>query len=278
MMNKDKLTAIIHNVSKEKNVPFNVLLQVYFFERFLSRLVNSEYKDTFILKGGFLLSSLLGIRERSTIDMDFSVSKTTFNRNTIEEIISEINKIEMKDNVSYELKGISEIMEQSTYIGFQVSLIGTLENIKVPFSIDLATGDPITPHELKYQYHSILKDEIMEIKWYNVESVLAEKLQTILDKKTGNSRMKDFYDIYILRKLHKNLFDTKILKDAIKNTFGYRNTVINKENFILLLEVLIEDKEFINRWINFVKKNHYVENVEFKAVKNEIVELIRLVD
>jgi len=210
--------------------------------------------------------------------MDFSVSKTTFNRNTIEEIISEINKIEMKDNVSYELKGISEIMEQSTYIGFQVSLIGTLENIKVPFSIDLATGDPITPHELKYQYHSILKDEIMEIKWYNVESVLAEKLQTILDKKTGNSRMKDFYDIYILRKLHKNLFDTKILKDAIKNTFGYRNTVINKENFILLLEVLIEDKEFINRWINFVKKNHYVENVEFKAVKNEIVELIRLVD
>ena len=156
MMNKNKLTAIIHNVSKDKHVSFNVLLQVYFFERFLARLVNSEYKDIFILKGGFLLSSLLGIRERSTIDMDFSISKINFNINTIEEIISEINKIEMKDNISYEIKGISEILEQSTYIGFQVSLIGKLENIKVPFSIDLATGDPITPCEITYRYHSIL--------------------------------------------------------------------------------------------------------------------------
>ena len=100
MINKNKLTAIIHNVSKDKHVSFNVLLQVYFLERFLARLVNSEYKDIFILKGGFLLSSLLGIRERSTIDMDFSISKINFNINTIEEIISEINKIEMKDNIS----------------------------------------------------------------------------------------------------------------------------------------------------------------------------------
>ena len=278
MMNKNKLTAIIHNVSKDKHISFNVLLQVYFFERFLARLVNSEYKDIFILKGGFLLSSLLGIRERSTIDMDFSISKINFNINTIEEIISEINKIEMKDNISYEIKGISEILEQSTYIGFQVSLIGKLENIKVPFSIDLATGDPITPCEITYRYHSILNDEIMEIKCYNVESVIAEKLQTILDKKIGNSRMKDFYDIYILMKLHKDLFDPKILNDAIKNTFDYRNTAISKEDFILLLEVLVEDNEFNNRWMNFVKKNHYVEEEDFKEVKSEIIELIELID
>ena len=278
MMNKNKLTAIIHNVSKEKHVSFNVLLQVYFFERLLSRLASSKYKDSFILKGGFLLSSMLGITERSTIDMDFSVSNITFEKGSIEETIRSIIEIDLKDNVSFELKSITEIMERSSYIGYQVVLVGTLENIKVPFSIDLATGDPITPHEITYQYHSVLKDEVMEIKRYTVESVLAEKLQTIMDKKTGNSRMKDFYDIYILMKLHKNLFDPKILNDAIKNTFNYRNTAISKEDFILLLEVLVEDNEFNNRWINFVKKNYYVEDVDFKAVKSEIIELIEIID
>ncbi len=278
MMNKNKLTAIIHTVSKEKHVSFNVLLQVYFFERLLSRLASSEYKDSLILKGGFLLSSLLGITERSTIDMDFNVSNIVFEKGSIEKMIRTIINFDLKDNITFELKGITEIMEQTTYIGYKAMLIGKLDNIKVPFTIDLATGDPITPREITYQYHSVLKDEVMEIKRYTVESVLAEKLQTIMDKKTGNSRMKDFYDIYILMKLHKDLFNPKILIDAIKNTFHYRNTAISKEDFILLLEVLVEDDEFINRWINFVKKNHYVEDVDFKTVKSEIIELIELID
>lgn len=275
-MNKNKLTSIIHKTSKEYNVSFNVLLQTYFFERFLSRLAMSDYREHLILKGGFLLSSLLGIKERSTIDMDFTVSDLVFNKATMEKTIREITQIDMGDNVLYQIKGITEIMEQSKYTGYQISLIGKLENIKVPFSIDLATGDPITRSKATYQYQPIVYGDTIQIQRYTVETVLAEKLQTVMDKKTGNSRMKDFYDIYILMKLHKNLFDTRILNEAIEITFSYRKTSIDKTGFLELLHILEEDREFVLRWNNFVNKNDYVEKVGFKKVKNEIVELINL--
>jgi len=275
-MNKNKLTSIIHKTSKEYNVSFNVLLQTYFFERFLSRLAMSDYREHLILKGGFLLSSLLRIKERSTIDMDFTVSDLVFNKATMEKTIREITQIDMGDNVLYQIKGITEIMEQSKYTGYQISLIGKLENIKVPFSIDLATGDPITRSKATYQYQPIVYGDTIQIQRYTVETVLAEKLQTVMDKKTGNSRMKDFYDIYILMKLHKNLFDTRILNEAIEITFSYRKTSIDKTGFLELLHILEEDREFVLRWNNFVNKNDYVEKVGFKKVKNEIVELINL--
>lgn len=133
---------MIHNASKKSKVPFNVLLQVYFFERFLYRLANSDYKDWFILKGGFFLSSILGITERSTIDIDFSVFNIPFNESSLKEIIHTIIRTDLGDNVSYEVNGITVIMAQNEYNGYQFSMIGKLENIKVPFNIDIATETP----------------------------------------------------------------------------------------------------------------------------------------
>jgi predicted nucleotidyltransferase component of viral defense system len=278
MMNKNKLTALIHKVSTEYNVSFNILLQVYFFERFLYRLANSKYNDSFVLKGGFLLSSLLGITERSTIDMDFSVSGLNFDKANLHKVIVEIMQIELNDNISFDISNITEIMELSTNVGYQISLTGKLENIKVPFHIDLATGDPITPDKITYKYRQLIDRSIIEIKSYTVETILAEKLQTIIDKKIGNSRMKDFYDIYILIKLHSNLFDVEVLNSAIKTTFEHRNTPIDKVEYKDLLNVLEEDNSFILRWNNFTKKNYYVDNVEFEDVKLEILKLIDFIE
>jgi len=278
MMNKSKLTALIHRVSKEKNVTFNILLQVYFFERFLYRLASSKYKDSLILKGGFLLSSLLGITERSTIDMDFSVSSMKFNKENMKDTIYQIIQMDLKDNISFQITGISEITEQSTYVGYRISLIGNLENIKVPFHIDLATGDPITPNQITHKYQSMIEGNAIEIKSYTVETVLAEKLQTVMDKRIGNSRMKDFYDIYLLMKLYESSYDNNVLNTAIKTTFDYRNTTIDKEEFKDLLDVLDEDIDFVSRWNTFTKKNHYVEKINFKEVKTEVLNLIDFID
>jgi len=277
-MNKNKLTALIHKVSKEKDVSFNILLQVYFFERFLDRLANSKYKNSFILKGGFLLSSLLGITERSTIDMDFSVSNIEFDKNNLKDIIYQIIQLDLKDDVSFQVLNVTEIMELSTYIGYQISLIAKLDNIKVPFHIDLASGDPITPVEKTYKYKQIIDNNLIEIKSYTVETILAEKFQAIIDKRVGNSRMKDFYDIYILLKLHKNLFDLKILNKAIHTTFEYRETTIDKVGFKEFINVLEEDTGFILRWDNFVSKNYYVDDVDFEDVKFELSKLIDYIE
>lgn len=278
MMDKNKLTAKIHKLSNEKNVSFNVLLQVFFFERFLARLSKSEYNCMFILKGGFLLSSILGITERSTTDLDFSVANIPFSQEHIVTAIRNIIKIELDDDIIYEFRNVRKIMEKTTYGGYQISLIGKLENIQVSFSIDLATGDPIIPEEVTYTYHPIVIEDDIILKSYTVESVVAEKLQTILNKQQGNSRMKDFYDIYILMSLHDDFINRDILKKAILNTFEYRRTKISKGEFTEVINLLVEDQEFLARWNTFVKKNYYVEDVDFYRVKDQILDLINNID
>ncbi len=277
MMNKDKITSIIKKKTIEENISFNVLLQIYFFECFLNRLSNSKYKNNVILKGGFLISSILGISERSTLDLDFNVVSIPFTVNSVEEMVNEINNINVKDNIDFELIKINDIMQQNQYLGYQVSLIGKLDNIRVPFSIDVATGDPITPSKKTYHYKSLILDKNIELYSYNIETVLSEKIQTIIDKSFGNSRMKDFYDIYLITKLRRNYINFKLLKIALKNTFEYRKTKLDLENVANIINILETDTEFIKRWTNYVKKNYYVDDIEFKAVSNEIRKLVETI-
>lgn len=196
----------------------------------------------------------------------------------MEYVIDTIIQVDLNDDTSFDMSNVTKIMESSKHVGYQISLIGKLENIKVPFHIDLATGDPITPSRITYKYRQLIDRNIFEIKSYTVETILAEKLQTIMDKRIGNSRMKDFYDIYILMKLHTNLFDIGVLNTAIRTTFEYRVTPIDKMEFKDVLNILEEDNSFISRWTNFTKKNYYVDNVEFKDVKLEILKLIDFIE
>lgn len=273
-MNKNKLTSTIHKISHERNVSFNIILQLYFFESFLDRLAQSEYNNKFILKGGFLLSSMLGIHQRSTLDMDFSIQDILFTSANVEETVIDIINKKYNDELTYELIKVSNIMNQNKYNGYQVSLVGILENIRVPFSIDIAFGDPITPQKISYSYQAVVLDKNISIQAYNIETVLAEKLQTIINKQTGNSRMKDFYDIFIIHKMQSKQIDLHILKEAIFNTFQYRSTPFDKQEIKDLLEAMKLDQEFLKRWSNYVKKNQYVDLFDFKEVKSEIFKLL----
>lgn len=273
-MNKNKLTSQIHKISKEKDVSFNIILQTYFFESFLQRLALSDYKDQFVLKGGFLLSSFLGIELRSTLDIDFSLQNISFERENIERVITDIIAIDNHDDITYSIKGISIIQQHHDYQGYTVALIGRLDNIKVPFSIDMAYGDPITPNKIHYRYNTIVSEQKLSLMAYNHESVLAEKLQTIVDKRTGNSRMKDFYDIYLINTLQENMVDTNTLKTAILNTFKHRVTEFNKVDIEKLLLSMTKDDAFLKRWDAYINKNPYVHHVSFTKVIDVIMSMI----
>lgn len=273
-MNKDKLTTILHKYSKEKSVSFNIALQVFFFEGLLFRLSRSKYKEKLILKGGFLLSSILGVEQRSTLDMDFSVQNTTLSPKLIYKMISDIISTDAKDDISFRILKVTDIMQQNHYNGYQVNLVGKLDNINVPFSIDIASGDPITPRQTLYEFKSLLLEKDISLSIYNIETVLAEKLQTIIDKQTGNSRMKDFYDVYLISKMHRDIFDIGVLRSAIINTFQYRNTIFDKAAFQKLFVYLLTDKEFLNRWKTYVKRNQYVNDLNLDEIFTEILELL----
>ena len=183
-MNSMQLKDKLKNISKEKNIPFNALLRLYMYDRFIERLGKSKYKDNFILKGGFYLSTLFGIESRTTMDIDTAFRNANFDEKTIIAMIKEIVSIEIDDNAKLSYLGITLIRDEDEYGGFRVEIQVKIENIKENFHVDIATGDPITPKEIRYKYRPILGYKYISLWAYNVETVLAEKLETILKRKT----------------------------------------------------------------------------------------------
>ena len=270
-MNKAKVNATIRKKSEESGVSINTLLLLYFFETFLEGMAESKYKTNLIIKGGFLLSSMLGIETRTTMDMDMALANRTLDENTAKEIFDEIALVASKDEINFEVQSISEIKIEDKYPGFRVSILGRLENIRQPFSVDIATGDPITPEAIEYRYKSVF-DSSREIKVlsYNLETIIAEKLETAVSRKTDNSRSKDFYDLYIVFSLMMDTVDVDLLREATENTFGYRMTEFSVEGIITDLENIREDAGFKRRWDTYCKRNEYVDDVDFDDVIKKI--------
>lgn len=269
---------MIHKISDEKGVSFNTILQIYFFEGFLDRLMHSKFKDDFVLKGGLLLSMIVGIHQRATLDIDFNVLKIRFKSDHLKQAVMKIIRIIRPDGITYSLIKFSDIMLGQTNTGYQIALVGTFENIRVPFTIDIAYGDPITPSKINYQYYSLVTKKKIDIHTYNLETVLAEKIQTIFDKQLDNSRMKDFYDIYIVSKLKTTSIDFHTLKSAILNTFKFRNTPYDIEALKNSLKLFSYDEAFNHRWKNFVNKNPYAEVLEFEEIVIEIEKILDALD
>lgn len=270
-MNKAKVNAMIRKKSEESGVSINTLLLLYFFETFLEGMAESKYKTNLIIKGGFLLSSMLGIETRTTMDMDMALANRTLDENTAKEIFDEIALVASKDEINFEVQSISEIKIEDKYPGFRVSILGRLENIRQPFSVDIATGDPITPEAIEYRYKSVF-DSSREIKVlsYNLETIIAEKLETAVSRKTDNSRSKDFYDLYIVFSLMMDSVDVDLLREATEKTFGYRRTEFSVEGIITDLENIREDAGFKRRWDTYCKRNEYVDDVDFDDVIKKI--------
>ena len=264
--NKNAVQAKINSLSKGLNVKVNVLLATYFFDAFLFRLSKSEYSEDFIFKGWFYLSAIMGIQNRYTKDLDFKLTGQDLEERNLTEIIKEIISLPSDDEITFEFISITPIRDEDQYGGFTVSLQGHLENIKQTVNLDIATGDPITPDAVIYKYKRLLEGDILNFKAYNLETVLAEKIQTVYNRGLLNSRSKDFYDIYIIHKPKWNEINVSDFKQAYRKTCEYRQTVFTKDAAVNVLSRLRKDEQIKLRWLNYVNKNDFASGIDFNDV------------
>lgn len=267
---KDKLK----NISREKNVDFNSVMRFYMYDRFIERLSKSKYNDNFILKGGFYLSKLFGLDNRSTMDIDTAIRKAEFTEENLIKMINEIISIDVGDNVKFRIEKIEPIRDEDEYGGLRITINFMLENIKDKFHIDLATGDPIYPGPNNYRYESLIGDEIYKIWSYNLETVLAEKIETILSKLETSSRMKDYYDIYLIYKFKFDKINKEKFRGAVEKTFRKREF-----NSVLManLNIVKESKILRYKWLSYSRKNSYARDVEFEETLKCLEQFIDII-
>ena len=270
MQVKDKLK----NIAVKKNIEFNTLLRLYMYDRFIERLAVSKYRDNFILKGGFYLSTLFGLESRSTKDIDTAIKDTNFTKENVEEMIKSIISIDINDGALINFMEISNIREEDQYGGFRVVLNVKVDTIRETFQIDIATGDPITPKPIVYKYIPILGDRYINIWSYNIETVIAEKLETILRRAEANSRTRDYYDLYLIYTKGWNNVNFNDLHKAIDKTFKKRNYTGNIEETIAILK----DSEIIkNRWDSYKKKYEYAKDIDYDKIMQCIEEIVKAI-
>lgn len=272
-MNKAKLTALCHKISKQTGLTFNSVMTYYFLEIILKKLSQSYYADHYIFKGGFLLSNVIGVESRSTVDIDFLFHKQTLSEENVQQQLEEI-LTESKDDIQF---SIQSIKESDNYGGYRATILCQLENIKQIIHLDIATGDIVTPHPVTYAYKAIFNDESFSIIAYTIETILAEKLQTIYSRNFLNSRSKDFYDVYILSKLKKNDIDFRQLNVACQRTFSYRETELDYNEIVQLMESFKTDPIQQQQWQNYSNKYSYTKGISFSEILDEIVNLVSVI-
>jgi predicted nucleotidyltransferase component of viral defense system len=265
------LKAKIKNIAKAKGISAQVVLQNFFFDRFLDRLSRSEYRDKFILKGGLLIAAMAGLDARSTMDMDATIRSLPLDEGNIMTAINAICTIPADDGISFQINGITFIREDDEYGGFRVLLNGIYEKIDTPLSIDITTGDVITPRPVKRLFKSLLNNANQYELWaYNYETILAEKIETILRRSVGNTRSRDFYDIYLITKTQS--IDHNIFNQALSATSAHRGTTEKISNAPEILEAIEKSQILRNQWEKYRREYTYAKDIIFedtiKAIKD----------
>lgn len=274
MSNAMSLKAKIRNMAKQKNIPAQVILQNYMFERLLIRLAKSEYKDKFVLKGGMLVAAIVGLDNRATMDLDTTLKNLPLTPESIKAALAEICDIPCEDEITFEISNIAPIREDDIYGGYRVMLNTKYDTLLTPLSIDVSTGDAITPHAVEFTFHEIFdEDKSFKLWAYNIETVLAEKVETILRRTVFNTRPRDFYDAYILATTQK--FDKSIFKEALQATAEHRGTMEQISNVDLILKNISESKELRVMWDKYCKQFAYAENIPYESVLTELQKLIQ---
>ncbi|MBP2027454.1 putative nucleotidyltransferase component of viral defense system [Acetoanaerobium pronyense] len=264
----------INNMAKKKNLVANTLLQNFMMERLLERISISEYKDNFVLKGGFLIAAMLGIDLRSTLDMDTTIKGFPVTKENIEEILNEILSIDLGDNVTFTIKNINSIHDISEYEDFRVSLEAKFFTIKVNMKIDITTGDIIIPREVDYSFELMFEERSIEIKAYNLNTILAEKIESILARNISNTRARDYYDVYMLTSFRKDDINIVDLRSAIIEKAKERDTLIyldKKEKYIADIE---ESKDLQLIWDSYTKKYPYAQGIKFDDIIKKLKEIL----
>ena len=265
-----QLKDLIRNLSKKKSADAQILMRNYMMERFLERISLSKYRDRFILKGGMLVAAMVGLDARSTMDLDATVKGINVNVNDVADLIAGIVSVPIDDGVTFRVNKVSEIMDEAEYPGIRVSMTTVFDGVVTPLKIDISTGDAITPREVRYSFKLMLEDRSIDIWAYNLETVLAEKLETIITRATTNTRMRDFYDIYILEQLHGNTLNAQILHDALLATARKRET---EGHLAEAKEVFaeVEGSPVMQQlWTAYRKKFSYAADLEWNIVMKAV--------
>ena len=267
-----QLKDLIRNLSKKKSADAQTLMRNYMMERFLERISLSEYKDKFILKGGMLVAAMVGLDARATMDLDATIKAANVSLSDVEMIISNIIAIPIDDGVSFRIKRISEIMEEADYPGVRVSMETKFDGVITPLKIDISTGDVITPKEIRYRFNLMLEDRTIEVCAYNLETVLAEKLETVISRNVTNTRMRDFYDIYILQKLHGEQLNKEILWHALVATARKRGTLeqIESGDIREIFNEIETSSVMENLWKAYQKNYSYAVDISWHIVMESV--------
>ena len=259
------LKAKIRNIAKQKNIPAQVILQNYMFERLLVRLSASEYKEKFVLKGGMLVAALVGLDNRATMDLDTTLKNLPLTPETIHCALEQICTIPFDDDVIFEIGTISPIREDDIYGGYRVMLNARFDTLLTPLSIDVSTGDVITPYAVRYNFTEIFDDEKSYELWaYNIETVMAEKVETILRRSVFNTRPRDFYDAYILTTTQK--FNKAVFAEALKATANHRGTTQQIADVSDILHNIEESPELQTMWDKYRKQFSYAKDIEYSQI------------
>ena len=273
MINIESIKAKIRNLAKNNNLSSQEVLQMFLFERFLERLSKSDYKSNFVIKGGFLVSSLIGINNRTTMDMDSTIKGLPLTEENITKVVNNIINIEVNDGIQFEIKDVNYIRESDEYENFRVSLVANIGKTKNPMKLDLTTGDAITPREIEYSYPCIFHEKNIEVLAYPVETIIAEKYESIIKRNITTTRMRDFYDLYTLYNLKKSEIDMNILCTAIKRTsFKRESSQIMKISEEIIKDIQ-NDPYLKELWDVYVSENKYIGDLSF----DNVVDVIKII-
>lgn len=274
-----QLKDLVRNLSKKKSADAQILMRNYMMEHFLERISLSEYKNQFILKGGMLVAAMVGLDARATMDLDATIKGTNVSVEDVEMIISQIISIPLDDGVSFRIKRISEIMEEADYPGVRVSMETKFDGVITPLKIDISTGDIITPREIKYNFNLMLENRTIEVWAYNLETVLAEKLETVISRNVTNTRMRDFYDIYILQKLYGEQLSKDVLWDALVATAKKRETLeqIETEDIDEVFDEIQSSSVMENLWKAYQRNYSYSADIPWHTIMKSIRTLYEII-
>lgn len=261
-----QLKDLIKNLARKNSADSQILLRSYIIERFLERLSDSNYKNNFIIKGGMLISAMVGIKNRSTMDLDASIKGFSLNMDELKSVVENICSVNLNDGVTFEIKSLTEIMDEADYPGIRISMNGFYDGIRTPVKLDISTGDVITPNEIVFSYQLMFENRKINLWSYNIETVLAEKLESMIARTITNTRMRDFYDVYLLTKIYSEVIDYKILNLALKATSTKRNTITLMDNAEKVFDELLTDSGIINLWQRYQSNYNYANGISWNTV------------
>lgn len=270
----EQIKGRIKSVAKQNNADARTLMRIYMMERFLERLAQSEYRDNFIIKGGILVTAMIGVARRSTMDIDTSMKNLNLSAEDALRVVNQVKDIDLDDGVSFEVKDVSNIMDEMEYPGIRVTMNANVGRLITPLKIDISTGDVITPRAIEFNYDLLLEDRSISLWSYNLETILAEKLQTVLARGILNTRMRDFYDIRMLLDTYEDKVNKAVLKDAFAATCKKRGTDNLQEQAEEIIKIIEADEQLQVLWRAYQKKYSYAAEIDYASVISGVRKLM----